>query len=189
YAQYPFTSNLNKGIFLKNPPRYVFPIIGGFVGGDTISGILASRMHKSGKNSLYIDLGTNGEVVLIRGKNIYAASTAAGPAFEGIGVDCGCLAIRGAIDQVSYSKGSLKFHTINKEKPIGLCASGLIDLLAILLEQGILKDNGRLKHAVQLSWIDISQGDIRKLQLATGAILKIVDFTYFLDVPVFQIHG
>lgn len=170
FAQYPFTSNLNKGIFLKNPPRYVFPIIGGFVGGDTISGILASRMHKSGKNSLYIDLGTNGEVVLIQGKNIYAASTAAGPAFEGIGVDCGCLAIPGAIDQVSYSKGNFRFHTINKEKPIGLCASGLIDLLAILLSQGILKENGRLKHAVQLSWIDIDQGDIRKLQLATGAI-------------------
>ncbi len=171
FAQYPFTSNLNKGIFLKNPPRYVFPIIGGFVGGDTISGILQSRMHKSGKNSLYIDLGTNGEVVLIRGKNIYAASTAAGPAFEGIGVTCGSLALPGAIDRVSYAKGALRFHTIDNKTPIGLCASGLIDLLSILLERSILKDNGRLKYAVPISSrICISQNDIRKLQLAIGAI-------------------
>jgi len=171
FAQHPFTSKLKKSIFLKNPPRYVFPIIGGFVGGDTISGILASRIYRKNENSLYIDLGTNGEVVFVKGKRTYATSTAAGPAFEGIGVDCGCLAIPGAIDRFSYAKGALRFHTIDKKTPIGLCASGLIDLLSILLERNILKDNGRIKYDVPISSrICISQNDIRKLQLAIGAI-------------------
>lgn len=170
FAHYPFMSNLKEGVSLKNPPRYVFPIIGGFVGGDTISGIMASRILKKNQNSLYIDLGTNGEVALIKGKKIFAASTAAGPAFEGIGISCGSLAVPGAIDRVSFSKGNIEFHTIRNKKPIGLCASGLIDLLSILLEHSLLENNGSIKHEVQLSQVSVNQNDIRKLQLAIGAI-------------------
>lgn len=170
FAHYPFRSPFKKGIFLKNPPRYVFPIIGGFVGGDTISGIIASRMLKKNQNNLYIDLGTNGEVALVQDEKIFAASTAAGPAFEGIGIGCGSLAVPGAIDRVSFSKGTIKYHTIDNKKPIGICASGLIDLLNVLLERNILKNNGRIKHDMQIAQVNINQDDIRKLQLAIGAI-------------------
>ncbi|MGB3340260.1 MAG: ASKHA domain-containing protein [bacterium] len=170
FAHYPFSGSITRGKIFKNPARYVFPIIGGFVGGDTVSGILASRLYKKSQNSLYIDLGTNGEVILIRNRKIFATSTAAGPAFEGIGISCGCLAIPGAIDRVSYSKGKIHFRTIGNKKPQGLCASGLIDLLGILLEQNMLKANGRLKNDINLSSVTINQNDIRKLQLAIGAI-------------------
>lgn len=170
FAHHPFSGSIIKDKMLKNPTRYVFPIIGGFVGGDTVSGIMASRLYQKNQNSLYIDLGTNGEVILIRNKKIFATSTAAGPAFEGTGISCGCLAIPGAIDRVTYTKGKIRFRTIGNKKPQGLCASGLIDLLGILLEHNMLKANGRLEHNIKLSSIDINQDDIRKLQLAIGAI-------------------
>lgn len=170
FAHHPFSGAIIKGEILENPPRYIFPIIGGFVGGDTVAGIMASRLYQQAQNSLYIDLGTNGEVILIRNKKIFATSTAAGPAFEGIGISCGCLAIPGAIDRVTYVKGKIGFRTIGNKKPHGLCASGLIDLLGILLKHDMLKANGRLQKKIKLSSINVAQDDIRKLQLAIAAI-------------------
>jgi len=168
-ARYPFKAEIKKDIFLKNPARYVFPIIGGFVGGDTIAGIMASKCLDHKGASLYVDLGTNGEVALICKNKIIALSTAAGPAFEGIGISHGSLAIPGAIDHVDYKDG-FKIHTIGNRKPIGICASGLIELLDILIELGWLQQNGRLLKGFKLQGFKITQDDIRKLQLAIGAI-------------------
>ena len=171
FAHYPFTGDITTGSILQKPLRYISPVIGGFVGGDTVSGLMASRLyHTKNQNNLYIDLGTNGEVVLIRRKKIYATSTAAGPAFEGIGISSGCLAIPGAIDSVTYSKGKMNYQTINRKKPVGICASGFFNLLKLLLEQNLLNANGRLDHDIKVSSLTINQTDIRKLQLAIGAI-------------------
>uniref|UniRef100_A0A7C6EDI7 DUF4445 domain-containing protein n=1 Tax=candidate division WOR-3 bacterium TaxID=2052148 RepID=A0A7C6EDI7_UNCW3 len=169
-SRYPFRSEITEGRFLKNPSRYVFPIIGGFVGGDTIAGILSSGIDQQPGIFLYIDLGTNGEIALITKEKILALSAAAGPAFEGVGISCGSLAVSGAIDRIIYKHG-FRYQTIKKKKPIGICASGLIDLLAILTSLGWLKPNGRLIRKVALPTpLTITQSDIRKLQLAISAI-------------------
>ncbi|HID32284.1 MAG TPA: DUF4445 domain-containing protein [bacterium (Candidatus Stahlbacteria)] len=166
-AGYPFQADVEGGL-LARPPRYVFPIIGGFVGGDTIAGILATGLYRK-RFGIYIDLGTNGEVALVKKGRIYAVSTAAGPAFEGSGLSWGCQAVPGAIDQVFYRNG-LKYHTIGRKKPTGICASGYIDLLAVLLEEGHLSEDGRLRKRTVLAGFEITQADIRSLQLAIGAI-------------------
>lgn len=169
-ARFPFESAIDKGVFLKNPARFVFPVIGGFVGGDTIAGILASGVYKKKKTSLYIDLGTNGEVVLISNRKITATSTAAGPAFEGVGLSCGCLAVPGAIERIKFRNGEFIVQTIKNQPPIGLCASGLIDLLSLLLTRKALQTNGRLPKTIRLKGLTITQADIRKLQLAVAAV-------------------
>lgn len=176
-AKFPFKSKIRKGGYTKNPKTYVFPIIGGFVGGDTIAGIFASGLFSAPPSrqgshpyNLYLDLGTNGEVVLSKNKKIFAVSTAAGPAFEGLGISVGCLAIPGAIKKMRFRNGQLLFSTINNRKPIGICASGLIDLLAIMLKQKWLEDNGRLVRQVKFNGFNITQQDIRKIQLAIAAI-------------------
>ncbi len=170
-ASYPFRSEIKGQIFLKNPPRYIFPVIGGFVGGDTTAGLLASQKYWRAQSCcLYIDLGTNGEVALITDRKILVASTAAGPALEGVGITCGSFVAPGVIVNLTYRNG-FKFHTLGRRKShISICASGLIDLLAILLNLGWLREDGRLIKEVNLNGIKILPEDIRKLQLAIGAI-------------------
>jgi uncharacterized 2Fe-2S/4Fe-4S cluster protein (DUF4445 family) len=177
FAHYPFGGEIKKGIFIRNPTGYIFGCIGGFVGGDTIAGIMASGMLTSRKPSLYIDLGTNGEIALITSENIYAVSTAAGPAFEGVGLTCGSLALPGAIERVEYN-GKFEIQTIENKPPIGFCASGFIDLLAILLRHNLLSDYGRLKRSIKITDFFINQMDIRKLQLAIGAIHTGIKFLF-----------
>ncbi|MGQ9664317.1 MAG: ASKHA domain-containing protein [bacterium] len=172
---HPFQGEITEGVFLKNPSRYIFGCIGGFIGGDTISGIIASKILSNNFPSLYIDLGTNGEIALVFDKKIYAVSTAAGPAFEGAGLSCGSLAQAGAIETVAYNK-RFKIYTIDNKPPIGFCASGLIDLLAVILKLDWLDEYGRLKHKLKVAGFDITQKDIRTLQLAIGAIHTGVKF-------------
>lgn len=172
---YPFQGEITEGVFLKNPSRYIFGCIGGFIGGDTVAGIIASRILSNKFPSLYIDLGTNGEIALVLNKKLYAVSTAAGPAFEGAGLSCGSFAQSGAIEAVAYDK-RFKISTIDNKPPIGFCASGLIDLLAVILKLGWLDEYGRLKHKFKLAGFEITQKDIRTLQLAIGAIHTGVKF-------------
>lgn len=172
---YPFQGEITEGVFLKNPSRYILGCIGGFIGGDTIAGIIASGILSNNFPSLYIDLGTNGEIALVLDKKIYAVSTAAGPAFDGAGLSCGSLGQPGAIEAVAYYKG-FKIYTIDNKPPIGFCASGLIDLLGVILKLGWLDEYGRLKGKFKLAGFDITQKDIRTLQLAIGAIHTGVKF-------------
>lgn len=169
-AKYPFHGLLNNSILRPKPPSYIFPVIGGFVGGDIISGLLACGIYKTNKIVLYTDLGTNGEVVLATPEKIYAASTAAGPAFEGVGIRSGCLAIPGAIKSVGFSRGKFTYSVIDNMNPIGLCASGLINALYHALQRGYISDSGKLNKSISIGEFPIDQNDIRKLQLAVGAI-------------------
>ena len=122
---------------------YVFPVIGGFVGGDTVAGILATRLTEMDCPALMVDIGTNGEIVLAHDGEIWAASTAAGPAFEGARISCGMRATRGAIEKVVFDD-ELRLSVIGNVAPIGLCGSGLIDLAAECLRAGVVSPEGRL---------------------------------------------
>ena len=120
------------------------PNVAGFVGGDTVGVMLAADFAHNRKLRLAVDIGTNGEIVLGRAGKLLAASTAAGPAFEGARIRHGMRASSGAIESVRISRGRLKVETINNEPPVGLCGTGLIDTVACLLDAGLLDDTGRL---------------------------------------------
>lgn len=123
----------------------VLPNIGSFVGADTSAGLLAVEFDKLEELTLMIDIGTNGEVIFGNKERILACSTAAGPAFEGAKIEFGMRGADGAIDHVSWEDGQLKYTVINNKEPIGICGSGLIDIVSIMLQNGVLQPSGYLK--------------------------------------------
>jgi uncharacterized 2Fe-2S/4Fe-4S cluster protein (DUF4445 family) len=172
------------------PPVWFAPCISGYVGGDVVAGMLS----KQPLPTLLIDLGTNGEIALQTRELSVAAATAAGPVFEGMNVRYGMPALPGAIKRVRYDEVSdeLFVETIGGMRPLGICGSGLVDLLAILLLHDLVDESGRLLTADEsssplasrlLSFEDepafkllaasdivVTQKDIRNLQLAKAAI-------------------
>ncbi len=156
-----------------NGKAYVVPNIKSFVGGDISAGLLAADVAGRQGNILFIDLGTNGEIVLKKGKRFMATSTAAGPAFEGMNISSGMLAFPGAIYKAEKKK-RLSFHTIENMPPKGICGTGLIDLVAIFLDQGTITSNGAIKgknKTIPITKnISLTQKDIREIQLAVAAI-------------------
>jgi len=205
-ALYPYVPVTQDPINLKsyrlgikiNPLAniYVFPNIAAFVGGDTVGVILATEMHKiNNKTKLAIDIGTNGEIVLSHEGKLVAASTAAGPAFEGSRISHGMWAQDGAIEKVRLKDGEVIIDVIGGGRPTGICGSGLIDSISEFYKEGIIDRSGRIKPVKEQSrlwrnrivedeeggrfilWEDgekssifISQKDIREFQLAKAAI-------------------
>ena len=181
---YPFHSpNLGIQIFsptqLKwNLPETVniqfYPSIGSFVGSDILAGIAATKIAEHDNYSVLIDLGTNGEIVVGNRNKIICASTAAGPAFEGAKISQGMRATTGAISSVIFENGELKTHVIGNVSDKGICGSGLIDVMAILLNQGEIGMFGEINNGedkVKLTrQVSITQQDIREFQLAKAAI-------------------
>jgi len=136
---------------LHAPPQarvYVFPQIGGFVGGDTVAGILATRLDRSPRPALLVDIGTNGEIVLAHDGKLLATSVAAGPAFEGARIVNGMRATTGAIEKIILD-GDVRINVIGNAKPSGICGTGLIDAAAELLRTGLLDPSGRLLGAAE----------------------------------------
>ena len=133
---------------IKINPRgllYTMPSIGSWVGGDITAGILATGIYQTERLTMFIDIGTNGEIVLGNREWMLTCSTSAGPAFEGSGVKCGMKASRGAIERVEItSKGYIRYRTIGDSPPKGLCGSGLIDSVAELFEAGYIDRSGQL---------------------------------------------
>jgi len=123
---------------------YVLPGISAYVGADIGAAILASGMTDSEDPSLLIDIGTNGEIALGSSRRLITCSTAAGPACEGAHIRHGVGGIAGAVSKVGLRDENLVFETILGERPIGLCGSGIADLLAILLETGVVDETGRM---------------------------------------------
>jgi len=128
---------------------YTMPVIGGFVGGDTVAGILATSLADAEGPTLLVDIGTNGEIVLMADGKLSATSTAAGPAFEGARISRGMRGSTGAIEKVIVDD-RLRTNVIGNVSPIGLCGSGLIDLAAELLRHRLLTPFGRLQPPDQL---------------------------------------
>jgi uncharacterized 2Fe-2S/4Fe-4S cluster protein (DUF4445 family) len=124
---------------------YCIPGRAGFVGGDITADIVASGLHRHDLLSLLIDVGTNGEVVLGNKELMVACSTSAGPAFEGGEVACGMRAMNGAIERVSVSDKVASYEVIGGNRPLGICGSGLIDIVAQLFEAGTIDKKGRIQ--------------------------------------------
>jgi len=157
----------------KAGKSYIVPNIKSFVGGDISAGLMATDLANRKGSYLFIDLGTNGEIVLKTEKMFIATSTAAGPAFEGMNISSGMLALPGAIFKAEKRKGLL-LHTIGEAKPRGICGTGLIDLVALFLEEGKISPSGAIADkstAISIAEnISITQKDIREIQLAVAAI-------------------
>jgi uncharacterized 2Fe-2S/4Fe-4S cluster protein (DUF4445 family) len=129
--------------FLDGVPVYSFPIIGGFVGGDTVGCMLAVDMDQSAECAMVIDIGTNGEVALGCRDGWVATSAPAGPAFEGARISCGMPGAPGAIEHVRLNN-SVTLDVIGQVAPVGICGTGLIDAVALLLDVGLIDETGRL---------------------------------------------
>lgn len=173
---------------------YIFPSISGYVGGDITAGVLFSDLHRGGALSLFVDIGTNAEIILGCDDGVLACSTPAGPAFEGARIKHGMSATPGAINYASFDveRESAQLEVISDILPRGICGSGLIDLTAelfkvdLLDEKGTFRANGsspyrgrvssdedgQLEFLVteQFKPIYLTQQDVRELQLAKGAI-------------------
>ena len=133
------------GIRMHAAGRVVtLPVIAGYVGADTVGLILATRLTERQQPTLAIDIGTNGEVVLWTGERLLCASCAAGPAFEGAQIEHGMRAAPGAIATVDLSDGDLRIATIGELPAVGICGSGLLDAMAVLLEAGLVDVMGRM---------------------------------------------
>jgi len=124
---------------------YCVPGRAGFVGGDITADIVASGLHRHDRLSLLIDVGTNGEVVLGNKELMVACSTSAGPAFEGGEVACGMRAMNGAIERVTVSDKVASYDVIGGNRPLGICGSGLIDIVAQLYKAGTIDKKGRIQ--------------------------------------------
>ena len=157
-------------------PTYLPPCISAFVGADVTCAILASGITEKNGTYLLCDIGTNGEIALLKDGQYSVTSTAAGPAFEGVGISSGCMGIAGAIDRVWAENGTLRFTTIGDKTPIGICGSGLIDAVAASLSLEWIDETGAMEDdEIDLGGIKLLQEDVRALQLAKAAIAAGID--------------
>jgi uncharacterized 2Fe-2S/4Fe-4S cluster protein (DUF4445 family) len=122
----------------------VFPAFGAYVGGDITAGLLASGMDRDARTRLFVDIGTNCEIVLGNREWLLATAAPAGPAFEGAAIRCGMRAADGAIEVVTMTPGGLELKVIGDAEPAGLCGSGLVDAVTGLVNLGLLDRSGRL---------------------------------------------
>jgi len=177
----------------------VFPAFGAYVGGDITAGLLASGMDRDARVRLFIDIGTNCEIVLGNRDWLLATAAPAGPAFEGAAIRCGMRAADGAIEVVTMTAAELSLKVIGDAEPLGLCGSGLVDAVTGLVRTGLLEESGRFiseeearakvpgladrltmvgqERVFVLHWrgapedsIYLSQRDVRELQFAKAAI-------------------
>jgi len=142
---------------------------------------MMGKMMDSDDPCVIIDIGTNGEMVLFTGKKhggeLIAVSTAAGPAMEGAGISCGVGGITGAICAVKYENSALNIKTIGDAAPVGVCGSGLIDLIAALLARGDIDETGFMEDEEAVvartgddGELTLTQADVRAFQLAKSAL-------------------
>ncbi|WP_425446519.1 ASKHA domain-containing protein [Dethiothermospora halolimnae] len=176
---------------------YCLPSVSSYIGADIVAGAYVSQLHKSKENILFIDIGTNGEIVLSNRGKLISCSCAAGPALEGMNISSGMRAAEGAIEDVEITKEGIKTKVIGDKEPIGLCGSGILAVVKELIDTGLIKKSGAFIKKEKLQKSDyrynmiqlngkkrefilkdgkdkllITQGDVRQVQLAKGAILS-----------------
>ena len=164
-----------------NTPVYLPRCLDAFLGADLVCAVLSTGMCNGEESALLVDIGTNGEMALWHDNVLYVCSTAAGPAFEGIGVSCGTAAIKGAIECVEVVNDSLFAYTIGGGLATGICGSGLIDTLACLLSQEELDTEGTLSmESIRVTnSIYLTRSDVQSLILAKSAIRSGIDTLLF----------
>jgi uncharacterized 2Fe-2S/4Fe-4S cluster protein (DUF4445 family) len=156
-----------------NPQANVYgaPLIGGHAGADALADIIATGIYQAERPSMVIDIGTNGEVIIGNKDRILTASCAAGGAYEGATISSGVGAVEGAIKNVRIVNGRVEYETIGNKPPLGICGSGLIDLLGELLKNGIMNRKAKLKDDFFVTpEIGISQQDIYQLITAKAGL-------------------
>jgi uncharacterized 2Fe-2S/4Fe-4S cluster protein (DUF4445 family) len=195
--EFPGLTARDLGVLVHPGARaYVFPALGAYVGGDIVAGALASGMDRDRRIRLFIDIGTNCEIVLASGERLMATAAPAGPAFEGAAIRCGMRAAPGAIEGVKISQDDVLLEVIGDVEPLGLAGSGLVDAVAALVSAGLVDGSGRLAlpdapgvppglasrlqqvgqervfvlHSGAERDLYLSQRDIRELQFAKAAI-------------------
>ncbi|MBR5268343.1 MAG: DUF4445 domain-containing protein [Lachnospiraceae bacterium] len=175
---------------------YCLPQVSSYIGADIVAGAYVCELEKEAGNVLFIDIGTNGEIVLASKGKLLSCSCAAGPALEGMNISCGMRAAEGAIEDVVISEEGVQVKTIGDLEPVGLCGSGILAVVRELIQKGFLKKTGALIQPDSLKeddWkrsvlravskqreavlcrdqeIIVTQDDIRQVQLAKGAILS-----------------
>lgn len=175
---------------------YCLPSVSAFIGADITSGAIVANLKKVNQKVLFIDIGTNGEMILSNCGKLIACSCAAGPALEGMNITCGIRAGDGAIEGVSIKEEGIQIDIIGVGNPNGICGSGILDAISEIYKVGLINKSGRLKKKDDLNENDflknlliedgkkrsivlskknniyITQNDIRQVQLAKGAILS-----------------
>jgi uncharacterized 2Fe-2S/4Fe-4S cluster protein (DUF4445 family) len=172
---------------------WCLPAVSAYVGGDITAGMLTCDLANLSGNVLFIDIGTNGEMVLSREGSMFSCSCAAGPALEGMDIRCGMRAAQGAVEETRIlwkdGKPRWELHTIGEQTACGLCGSGLLSAVKEMIACGAIGENGRLQPHPLVSTVEgkrrcildedngiyLSQQDIRQVQLAKGAILAGVE--------------
>jgi uncharacterized 2Fe-2S/4Fe-4S cluster protein (DUF4445 family) len=161
---------INEHAFVK-----VLPSISGYVGADIVAGLAALKPESHIKTYLFMDLGTNGELALVTPDRLLCCATAAGPAFEAANISCGMPAVRGAVS--GYTEAG--YQTISDAPPLGLCGSGLLDVISVLLDAGTISPTGELEQDFIIvpatdsgsgKAIRLIPADVRELQLAKAAV-------------------
>jgi uncharacterized 2Fe-2S/4Fe-4S cluster protein (DUF4445 family) len=152
----PYTPSLNAfpvwnactaGLNINNPaPVYTVPCVASYVGGDIVAGVLASKMHRRSEISLFLDIGTNGEIVLGNNEWLVTAACSAGPCFEGSGIRHGMRATEGAVESIKIDPRTFEpeLGVIGSGKPVGICGSGMIDAITEMFLSGVIDQKGRL---------------------------------------------
>ena len=165
---------------------YIPPSVSAYVGGDITSGMIATDITGGGVRML-IDVGTNGEMALRAGPRVLCCSTAAGPAFEGAAVEMGMPAVSGAVSRVFVRDGAVGYETVDGVSPTGICGSGMISAVDVMLRHGILSSGGKILETghkftrlvspdrgvsfmIGDSGVCLTQRDIRNIQLAKASI-------------------
>lgn len=190
----PFVSAVCSGLDLKARELgipaaagayvHMMPNVGGFVGGDHVAVLLATEPEWSGMSAIVMDIGTNTEISLIHAGVITSVSSPSGPALEGGHIACGMRAADGAIEKVRIEGGQIAFQVIGNVDPVGLCGSGVIDLVAALRKLAIIdtrgwicrddhpsvRDSAAQREIVLAPEVVFTQADIRAVQLAKAAI-------------------
>lgn len=155
--------NINKSALI-----YISPNVASYVGGDITAGVLSAGIWASEENTLFIDLGTNGEIVFGNKDFMMCCACSAGPAFEGGGISCGMRASAGAIEKVSIDKDTLepKLTIIGEGNPIGICGSGIIDLICQMLLKGVIDRRGKIQKYLDNRRVRFNEHEIGEYVLA-----------------------
>lgn len=175
---------------------YGAPLIGGQAGADCLADIISTRLYERRDIGMIIDIGTNGEVVIGNRDRIMSASCAAGGAYEGYQISCGVGAVEGAITDVRIFDGRVEFSTIAHKPPVGVCGSGVIDLLAELRRNGLMNERTRIDRNFHIvDGISITQEDVNQLVIAKAGLRTDQDLlteyygTTFDEVHQFYLAG
>lgn len=174
---------------------YCLPGVSGYIGADIVAGTVVAELDHTGRNTLFVDIGTNGEMVLSKAGELISCSCAAGPALEGMNISCGMRAAAGAVETVRLKGSEAVLKVIGDTVPNGICGSGIFDAMSEIIREGLVEHTGRLKTREKTGSallskdggkrrvvlreaeadqpeVSLTQGDVRQIQLAKGAILS-----------------